>query len=232
MGRIVFLALGLHLLIGDSWGSDPAISIVGNKISSLLLSLLGTGGLGSCAGKDECREQGLIPSCPCPPAPQVYSATNVELVTRTRTEHLSDQDKSRSKGKPRCACPLPSHTLVWGQGQECPGTSQPILTCSLSHPAGTLRWREGGAVQVAQSPLMGCPLLLRGEDSVPVLPGDGPAALLPQRGEQGRGARGLPEPGWAGRVSSFCGLRSGPGAHPGSCAAGSQPHQPYSHFPR
>ncbi|XP_021540777.1 ankyrin repeat domain-containing protein 13D isoform X1 [Neomonachus schauinslandi] len=29
---------------------------------------------------------------------KVYSATNVELVTRTRTEHLSDQDKSRSKG--------------------------------------------------------------------------------------------------------------------------------------
>ncbi|XP_024111628.2 ankyrin repeat domain-containing protein 13D isoform X3 [Pongo abelii] len=28
---------------------------------------------------------------------KVYSATNVELVTRTRTEHLSDQDKSRSK---------------------------------------------------------------------------------------------------------------------------------------
>lgn len=33
------------------------------------------------------------------PAPsQVYSASNVELVTKTRTEHLSDQDKSRSKG--------------------------------------------------------------------------------------------------------------------------------------
>ncbi|XP_067604224.1 ankyrin repeat domain-containing protein 13D isoform X3 [Pseudorca crassidens] len=31
-------------------------------------------------------------------AGEVYSATNVELVTRTRTEHLSDQDKSRSKG--------------------------------------------------------------------------------------------------------------------------------------
>ncbi|XP_034739866.1 ankyrin repeat domain-containing protein 13D isoform X2 [Etheostoma cragini] len=29
---------------------------------------------------------------------KVYSATNVELVTRSRTEHLSDQDKSRSKG--------------------------------------------------------------------------------------------------------------------------------------
>ncbi|KAJ1066192.1 hypothetical protein K5549_018383, partial [Capra hircus] len=29
---------------------------------------------------------------------KVYSATNVELVTRTRTEHLSDQDKARIKG--------------------------------------------------------------------------------------------------------------------------------------
>ncbi|XP_035281304.1 ankyrin repeat domain-containing protein 13D isoform X2 [Anguilla anguilla] len=29
---------------------------------------------------------------------KVYSASNVELVTRSRTEHLSDQDKSRSKG--------------------------------------------------------------------------------------------------------------------------------------
>ncbi|XP_069047464.1 ankyrin repeat domain-containing protein 13D [Lepisosteus oculatus] len=29
---------------------------------------------------------------------KVYSASNVELVTRTRTEHLSDQDKSRSRG--------------------------------------------------------------------------------------------------------------------------------------
>uniref|UniRef100_A0A8C2ZLD5 Ankyrin repeat domain 13D n=1 Tax=Cyclopterus lumpus TaxID=8103 RepID=A0A8C2ZLD5_CYCLU len=29
---------------------------------------------------------------------KVYSAANVELVTRSRTEHLSDQDKSRSKG--------------------------------------------------------------------------------------------------------------------------------------
>ncbi|XP_069713433.1 ankyrin repeat domain-containing protein 13D isoform X2 [Phaenicophaeus curvirostris] len=29
---------------------------------------------------------------------KVYSASNVELVTKTRTEHLSDQDKSRNKG--------------------------------------------------------------------------------------------------------------------------------------
>uniref|UniRef100_A0A8C7YZ67 Ankyrin repeat domain 13 family, member D n=1 Tax=Oryzias sinensis TaxID=183150 RepID=A0A8C7YZ67_9TELE len=33
---------------------------------------------------------------------KVYSATNVELVTRSRTEHLSDQDKSRCKGKTQC----------------------------------------------------------------------------------------------------------------------------------
>uniref|UniRef100_A0A7N4V111 Ankyrin repeat domain 13D n=1 Tax=Sarcophilus harrisii TaxID=9305 RepID=A0A7N4V111_SARHA len=30
---------------------------------------------------------------------KVYSANNVELVTRTRTEHLSDQDKARTKGE-------------------------------------------------------------------------------------------------------------------------------------
>lgn len=30
--------------------------------------------------------------------PQVYSASNVELITKTRTEHLSDQDKTRNKG--------------------------------------------------------------------------------------------------------------------------------------
>uniref|UniRef100_A0A670IX38 Ankyrin repeat domain 13D n=1 Tax=Podarcis muralis TaxID=64176 RepID=A0A670IX38_PODMU len=29
---------------------------------------------------------------------KVYSASNVELVTKTRTEHLSDQDKTRNKG--------------------------------------------------------------------------------------------------------------------------------------
>uniref|UniRef100_A0A8C8RRN3 Ankyrin repeat domain 13D n=1 Tax=Pelusios castaneus TaxID=367368 RepID=A0A8C8RRN3_9SAUR len=29
---------------------------------------------------------------------KVYSASNVELITKTRTEHLSDQDKSRTKG--------------------------------------------------------------------------------------------------------------------------------------
>ena len=75
---------------------------------------LGIARLGSCAGEAECGEQSLSPQRPlCSPALQVYSATNVELVTRTRTEHLSDQDKSRSKGKLRCACLLPSHTMWW-----------------------------------------------------------------------------------------------------------------------
>lgn len=30
---------------------------------------------------------------------QVYAASNVELITRTRTDHLSDQNKNKTKGK-------------------------------------------------------------------------------------------------------------------------------------
>lgn len=30
--------------------------------------------------------------------PQVYGASNVELITRTRTEHLSEQHKGKVKG--------------------------------------------------------------------------------------------------------------------------------------
>ncbi|VTJ51130.1 Hypothetical predicted protein [Marmota monax] len=54
---------------------------------------------GEASGGDwgsEMKPRGSASPHPTP----VYSATNVELVTRTRTEHLSDQDKSRSKGKP------------------------------------------------------------------------------------------------------------------------------------
>ena len=36
--------------------------------------------------------------CPFPLLGQVYGASNVELITRTRTEHLSDQHKGKSKG--------------------------------------------------------------------------------------------------------------------------------------
>ncbi|XP_036851593.1 ankyrin repeat domain-containing protein 13D isoform X8 [Manis javanica] len=73
---------------------------------------------------------------------KVYSATNVELVTRTRTEHLSDQDKSRSKENSQW------RGAFWDSGPKS------------AHGLP--------------------PLLLRGEDSVPVLPRDGTAALLPQ----------------------------------------------------
>lgn len=31
-------------------------------------------------------------------SPQVYAASNVELITRTRTDHLTDQNKNKTKG--------------------------------------------------------------------------------------------------------------------------------------
>lgn len=41
---------------------------------------------------------GSVRLCHCPLLGQVYGASNVELITRTRTEHLSDQHKGKSKG--------------------------------------------------------------------------------------------------------------------------------------
>lgn len=35
-------------------------------------------------------------------SPQVYAASNVELITRTRTDHLTDQNKNKTKGDPIC----------------------------------------------------------------------------------------------------------------------------------
>lgn len=165
------------------------------------------GGLWSFTGEAECGQQALSPQLPlCLPAPQVYSATNVELVTRTRTEHLSDQDKSKSKGKPRCACLLSSHTICWGHpglGSGLSWEAFPIPTCSVSHP---IRDSQGGWwwgpswSSGPKSPNELPPFLLRRENSIPVLPRDGPAALLPQRGEPrpGWGAmgRGLPGRAW------------------------------------
>lgn len=81
----------------------------------------------------------LNPEFPMSPLlhPQVYSATNVELVTRTRTEHLSDQDKLRNKGKPRCDCLLPSHPVVWCQGSTTPGRVGGLpLPARICHPVG------------------------------------------------------------------------------------------------
>lgn len=139
----------------------------------------------------------LSPTSCISPAPQVYSATNVELVTRTRTEHLSDQDKSRNKGKARCACLLPSHVMWWGHsglgGQSVWDTlgGHPIPICSVSPLTGGSQG-GGGAIwgQWPKGPSWAPTLLRRGEDSVPVLPRDGPAALLPQWGEPALGGRG------------------------------------------
>lgn len=39
-----------------------------------------------------------LPVSPFFICPQVYGASNVELITRTRTEHLSEQHKGKVKG--------------------------------------------------------------------------------------------------------------------------------------
>ncbi|KAF1548585.1 Ankyrin repeat domain-containing protein 13D, partial [Eudyptes schlegeli] len=67
---------------------------------------------------------------PPPPVPggadpvprQVYSASNVELVTKTRTEHLSDQDKSRSKGSK-----TPFHSFLGIAQQHGTHNGAPVL---------------------------------------------------------------------------------------------------------
>ncbi|NXO61811.1 AN13D protein, partial [Phainopepla nitens] len=53
---------------------------------------------------------------------QVYSASNVELVTKTRTEHLSDQDKSRSKGSK-----TPFHSFLGIAQQHSTHNGAPVL---------------------------------------------------------------------------------------------------------
>uniref|UniRef100_A0A8B9QTM4 Ankyrin repeat domain 13D n=1 Tax=Anas platyrhynchos TaxID=8839 RepID=A0A8B9QTM4_ANAPL len=53
---------------------------------------------------------------------KVYSASNVELVTKTRTEHLSDQDKSRSKGSR-----TPFHSFLGLAQQHGTHNGAPVL---------------------------------------------------------------------------------------------------------
>ncbi|XP_054454217.1 ankyrin repeat domain-containing protein 13D [Anoplopoma fimbria] len=59
---------------------------------------------------------------------KVYSATNVELVTRSRTEHLSDQDKSRSKGS---KTPLQSFLGIAEQHTAHNGSN--VAQCASPH---------------------------------------------------------------------------------------------------
>ncbi|XP_043574346.1 ankyrin repeat domain-containing protein 13B isoform X1 [Chiloscyllium punctatum] len=56
---------------------------------------------------------------------KVYGASNVELVTRTRTEHLSDQNKSKSKGHRRHKPVSTASTLLVHQ-RVIPSSSQKI----------------------------------------------------------------------------------------------------------
>ncbi|XP_061541984.1 ankyrin repeat domain-containing protein 13D isoform X7 [Phycodurus eques] len=64
---------------------------------------------------------------------KVYSATNVELVTRSRTEHLSDQDKSRSKGS---KTPLQSFLGIAEQHTAHNGT--PMVGTGQDEYSGTV----------------------------------------------------------------------------------------------
>ncbi|NXA55249.1 AN13D protein, partial [Nothocercus julius] len=54
---------------------------------------------------------------------KVYSASNVELVTKTRTEHLSDQDKSRNKAGSK----TPFHSFLGIAQQHGTHNGAPVL---------------------------------------------------------------------------------------------------------
>ncbi|XP_062887245.1 ankyrin repeat domain-containing protein 13B isoform X1 [Mobula hypostoma] len=56
---------------------------------------------------------------------KVYGASNVELVTRTRTEHLSDQNKSKSKGHRRHK-PVSTASSLLAHQRVIPSSSQKI----------------------------------------------------------------------------------------------------------
>ncbi|XP_065611547.1 ankyrin repeat domain-containing protein 13D isoform X2 [Cyrtonyx montezumae] len=78
---------------------------------------------------------------------KVYSASNVELVTKTRTEHLSDQDKSRTKGSR-----TPFHSFLGlaqqhgtHNGPPAPPTPRPSPSRSTSTHTSTWRHATSGA---------------------------------------------------------------------------------------
>ncbi|NWI09054.1 AN13B protein, partial [Crypturellus soui] len=63
---------------------------------------------------------------------KVYGASNVELITRTRTEHLSDQHKGKSKGGDvRGAGGPPGPALAPGGSRACPAGSKTPLQSFL-----------------------------------------------------------------------------------------------------
>ncbi|XP_073202939.1 ankyrin repeat domain-containing protein 13D isoform X2 [Lepidochelys kempii] len=61
---------------------------------------------------------------------KVYSASNVELITKTRTEHLSDQDKSRTKGSK-----TPFQSFLGIAQQHASHNGAPVLqSATLTNP--------------------------------------------------------------------------------------------------
>ncbi|NXU19209.1 AN13B protein, partial [Pardalotus punctatus] len=59
---------------------------------------------------------------------KVYGASNVELITRTRTEHLSDQHKGKSKG-----CKTPLQSFLGIAEQHVGPNNGTLITQTLSH---------------------------------------------------------------------------------------------------
>lgn len=59
---------------------------------------------------------------------KVYGASNVELITRTRTEHLSDQHKGKSKGSK-----TPLQSFLGIAEQHVGPNNGTLITQTLSH---------------------------------------------------------------------------------------------------
>ena len=77
---------------------------------------------------------------------QVFSATNVELVTKTRMEHLSEQDKERSK-KNNNKSPIESFLGVAEEHSKTQGASNGVSLCMILYE---VRYRGPAFVVITQ----------------------------------------------------------------------------------
>ncbi len=77
---------------------------------------------------------------------QVYAASNVELITRTRTDHLSDQNKNKTKGRSFC---FVSDASWWASALSPLRHRQGLHFVQLHHGCGS--W-------MSSSPLCCCKL--------------------------------------------------------------------------
>ena len=66
---------------------------------------------------------------------QVYGASNVELITRTRTEHLSDQHKGKSKGGAGTGWVGRALRRLWSSPPPLPQAVRPPCSPSWASPS-------------------------------------------------------------------------------------------------